>query len=109
MWHQPREPFLLHFRRDMVRQFVGRGALNRRVGECADAVELRLLQKIEQLLEFRFGLAGKADDEGAAQSQLRTNLAPLPDARQHIVRGGRRTSDRKITRLNSSHQKSSYA
>ena len=69
--HQAREAFLLHFGRHVIGQGVGRRAFHRRVGERADAIQLRLFQEIQQFLEFFFGLAGKADDEGAAQRQVR--------------------------------------
>ena len=78
--HETRTPFLLHLFRDLIRQRVGRRATHRRVGEAADAVELRLLQKFQQLLELRFGLAGKTDDEGAADRDIGT------DSRQRLMR-----------------------
>src|SRR6185437_10995309 len=34
----------------------------RRVGECADSLELDLREELEQLLELRLGLARKTDD-----------------------------------------------
>ena len=52
------------------------GAFDRRIGEAADAVELRLLEEREQLLELGLGLAGKADDERAADREVRADLAP---------------------------------
>ena len=57
-------------------QIVGRRALYRLVLEGADAVELRLIEPVEQELEILLGLAGKTDDEGRADRQLRAERAP---------------------------------
>ena len=45
---------------------LARGAVDRRIGEAADAVELRCLEEGEQLVELALGLAREADDERAA-------------------------------------------
>ena len=65
------------FLRHRIGQGVGRGAFDRRIGEAADAVELRFFEEVEQLLELGFGLAGKADDEGAADGEVGADLAPV--------------------------------
>src|ERR1700736_1870867 len=43
----------------------------------------------EQLCELLLGLPGKADDERAAQGEIRTLAAPAADARQRVLRMGR--------------------
>src|ERR1700741_1671891 len=83
--HEAAVALLLHRRRDVTRERVGGRALHRRVLEAADTVEPGLLQPREQLLELLLGLARKADDEGAAQRQLRALGAPLCDAPQRVL------------------------
>ena len=63
--------------------------VDRRVLEAADAVEPRLAQPVEQQFEVGFGLAREADDEGAAQRQVGTDLAPAPDALERVLGVGR--------------------
>ena len=55
--HEARAALLLDFFGDRIGQRVGRRAVDRRIGEAADAIELRLLEELEQLLELGFGLA----------------------------------------------------
>ena len=78
---------MLDIFRHRIGQLVGLGALDRRIGEGADAVELRLLEELQQQLEVLIGLAGKAGDEGAANSQFRADGAPGADARQDVLAG----------------------
>ena len=47
-------------------EIVGAGARDRLVFEGADAIELGLVEPVEQHAEILLGLAGKADDEGRA-------------------------------------------
>jgi hypothetical protein len=47
-------------------QVVGGGAFDRLEAETADAVELRLVQPVEEILEILLGLAGEAHHEGRA-------------------------------------------
>ncbi len=58
---------------------------DRLVFEAADAVDLGLVEPVEQIGEIRIRLAGKTDDEGRAQGQLRASLAPLRDPRQRLL------------------------
>ena len=83
--HEAGQPFLLHFLRHRVRQRIGRRAVHRRIGERADAIELRLVEEIEQLLELGLGLAGETDDEGRAQGQVRARCTPALHALQGAV------------------------
>ena len=55
--HEARAALLAYFFGNGIGQGVGRGAFDRRVGEAADAVELRFLEEVEQLRELRFRLA----------------------------------------------------
>src|SRR4029077_10399485 len=50
-----------------------------------DAIELRLIEPDEELTEFGFGLAGKPDDERAAQRELRALATPGADAPERIL------------------------
>ena len=84
--HEARAPLLLHRLGHRVGQRVGRGAVDRRIREAADAVELRCLEEREQLVELALGLAGKADDERAADREVGARRAPGPDARQRVSR-----------------------
>ena len=65
------------------------GARDRLVFEAADAIDLGFFEPVEQIGKIGIGLAGEADDEGRAQRQLRTLLAPLLDPRQRLVLRGR--------------------
>ena len=69
--HEMFEAVFLQFFRHRVRQLVGLRAVHRRIGERADAIQLGLAQEVQQFLELGIGLAGKADDEGAADGQVR--------------------------------------
>src|SRR6185437_7894382 len=74
--HETDPALFLHFLGDMSRERIGAGALDGRVLEAADTVELRLVHPVEQLLELRFGLAGEPDDESTADHQVGTGPAP---------------------------------
>src|SRR5207253_9895343 len=87
--HETRAALFLHRLGQRVRQLVRRRARDRRIGEAADAVELGLLQEVEELLELGLGLARKAGDEGRAQRYLGADRAPLPDALEHFLAGCR--------------------
>ncbi len=67
------------------RKLVRTRARNRLVAEAADAIELGLLEPIQQEAEVRFALAGKADDEGRADGQIRAYLTPAGDAPQYLL------------------------
>ena len=58
--HQTRAAFLRDRLRHRVRVGVCRRPVDWRVGETADPLELCRLEKLEQLLEFPFGLSGKS-------------------------------------------------
>src|SRR3546814_16444527 len=89
--HEARQPLLLHVLVDRVRQLVGLRTFHRRVGERADAVELRLVEEIQQLLELGLSLARKADDEGGADGEVRADRTPATDAFKRLCRSdGRR-------------------
>ena len=57
-------------------QGVGGGAADRLEAEGADAVELGLVEPVEQIVEILLGLAGEADDEGRADGDVGADLAP---------------------------------
>ena len=63
----------------MVGQGVGPCPCDVFVLEATDAVELRFVQPIEQVLEFRLGLTRVADDEGRAQGDVGADVAPCGD------------------------------
>jgi hypothetical protein len=50
--------------------------------EAAQAVDLRFLEEVQQVLEFRFRLARETGDEGRADGQVRIDGAPGLDAVQ---------------------------
>ena len=58
---------------------IGRSALDRGIGEAAQAINLRFLQKVEQVLEFFFGLTRKAGNKGRSDRNIRTHSAPGAD------------------------------
>ena len=58
-------------------QGVGGGALDRLEAEGADAVELGLVEPVEQIFEILLGLAGEADDEGRADGDVGADRAPV--------------------------------
>src|SRR3546814_16717813 len=64
--------------------------------EGADAVELRFVEPVEEILEIGLGFAGEADDEARADRDVGGDGAPVLEALKHL-------GDRKSTRLNSSH------
>ena len=78
--HEAVPALLLHLVRHRVADGVGGGAFDRLVLEAADARELRLLQPVEQELEILLRLAGEADDEGRADGEIGTDLAPALQA-----------------------------
>ncbi len=63
-----------------TRQGIGRRTLDRRIGKAANAIELGAANKVEQFGKLCLGLAGKADDEGAAQGEIRHLPPPLRNA-----------------------------
>ena len=71
----------------MVRQVVGARALDVLVLEAAHAIQLRLVQPVEQILELRLGFAGVADDEGRSKGDVGAGRAP---GRDLVERPGRR-------------------
>src|SRR5207248_1548158 len=62
------------------------GTLDGRVFEASHPVQLRLLHPLEQLFELGVRLAREADDEGAAQYEIRTLLAPRANAGEGVFR-----------------------
>src|SRR6267378_4203205 len=83
--HQPRATLFAYFAGKRTGQLVRFRALHRRIRKAADAVELGLLEKVEQLPEFVFGLARKTRDEGAADRDVRTDPAPGADAPEIVL------------------------
>src|SRR6202049_908024 len=69
--HEALIAFVLDLIRHRLGNRVGRGALDRRILETADAIEPGGIEPAQQLIEFGVGLAGKTDDKGAAQRQVR--------------------------------------
>src|SRR5690606_9507830 len=61
--HEARKALLLDVLVHRIGQIVRLRALHRRIGERADAVQLRFVEEVEEFLEFLLGLAGEADDE----------------------------------------------
>src|SRR5262249_40075557 len=70
---------------------IGRRAIDRGVLEAPDAVDLRLVEPREQLLEFLLALTRKADDETAAQRQIGSHAPPRLDAAQSVLAVSRTT------------------
>ena len=68
--HEARAAIFLDFFGHRIGQRIRRGAVDRRIGEAADAIELRGLEKREQFLELALGLAGKAGDERTADHEI---------------------------------------
>lgn len=57
----------------------GWGAGLRGVGEGADVVEALFLDEVQEFLEFAFGFAGVADDEGGAEGDVRHGVPDVLD------------------------------
>src|SRR5215212_9621030 len=91
--HEARATLFLDLLRHSIRQSIGCRAVNWRIGEAADPIELRFLQKPEQLFEVSLCLTRKSDDEGAADRDIRAHLAPAADAGE-IILHARRTFHR---------------
>ncbi len=70
-------------------QLIGFCSIHRAVLEATDAIQLRLVEKIEQQLEIFLGLAGEADNEGRTQGDLRADCAPGVNALQRPLDGTR--------------------
>src|ERR1700704_5970293 len=64
--HEAIPTLLLHLARDQRRKVVRNGAFYRLVTEAADAIELRLIEPVQQELKNLIALAPQADDEGGA-------------------------------------------
>src|SRR5271156_2361958 len=70
---------------DLEPEIVGAGARYRFVFEGADPIELRLVEPVEQQAKILLGLAGKPDDEGRPDRQLRADHTPGADALQRLL------------------------
>ncbi len=70
----------------MIGQIVCPRALDVLVLKAADAIQSRLVQPVQQGLEFGLGLAGIADDEGGSQGDLGADRAPGRDLVQRLRR-----------------------
>ena len=79
---------LFDFLRHRVRQRVRGRVAHGLVAEATDAVELGLLEPVEQRLKVLLGLAGEADDERRADGELGDRGAPLADPLQRLRLGG---------------------
>src|SRR4051794_14349393 len=77
---QPLESLALNGLVNVVGVLRRARALLRRIGECADALELHLLQKLEKLLELLLGLTREPDDAGGADRDVGNCIAEFPDA-----------------------------
>ncbi len=64
---------------------VGSRAVDRLVAEAADAIEPGVAEPVEEGLEIILALAREADDEGRADGEIGTDVAPAPDALQRLV------------------------
>ncbi|CAN0621223.1 protein of unknown function [Burkholderia multivorans] len=84
-FHEARAARLAHVVRQRAVQFVRARAFDRRIREAADAIQLCLADEVEQRLELLLGLAGEARDEGAADRQVRADLAPFLHALEHLL------------------------
>src|SRR5262249_18045562 len=89
MTHEAMPALLLDRLGNGGRKLVGARPRDRLVTEAADAIELRVIEPIEQESEILFTLAGKADDEGRADGEVRADLAPAGDALQGLLLSGR--------------------
>src|SRR5882724_9649711 len=83
--HQRVPAFLLDRVGHGVAERVRRRTGDRLIFEATDAVDLGFFEPVEQIGEVGIGFAGKTDDEGGTQRQLRAFLAPLLDPRQRLV------------------------
>ena len=71
----------------MRARVVGAGALDRRIFERTDPIELGLVEPREQLLELGLGLPRETDDEGAAKDQVRADTPPLTQPVERTLGG----------------------
>ncbi len=78
-FHEAVPAVLFDLGADVVGQGVGPCPCDVLVLEAADAVELRFIQPVEQVLEFFFGFTRIADDEGGAQGNVGADGPPCAD------------------------------
>ena len=57
-------------RRNLIRHFGGAASRFLRVGKDAHPIEFGFMNKFEKGIELGIGLAGEADDEGGANSEI---------------------------------------
>src|SRR5690606_3078757 len=77
--HEAAPALLAELLRHMAIQGVRARALDRRIGEASDAIELGLRDELEQVLELLLCFAGKPGDERAADREVGADRAPLAD------------------------------
>src|SRR4029079_7160417 len=75
LFHQLALAFLRHRFINFSVKLVGSRVLFIRIREHADAIKLRLAHAVSQLIEIFFALAGKSDNEGCADGNIRHALA----------------------------------
>ena len=88
-FHETGTARLAHFLGQHAWQIVGGSAFDGAIGKAAGAVDLRLADEVQQVLELFFGLAREAGNEGGANHQFGADLAPLSDAVQVLLARGR--------------------
>src|SRR5580704_9154091 len=87
--HETMPALLFHLGRHQRGEIIGERAVDRLIAEAADTIELGLGQPVEELSKVVLGLAGKPDDEGRADGQIRADVSPSPDALERLfLRGG---------------------
>src|SRR5690606_39219260 len=85
MRHEALPSILLDLVGNMVGQFVGACANDRRILEAPYAIQLSFGHPVQQVLEVFFGFTRQTYDESRAQGQVRTDLAPALDARHGAI------------------------
>src|SRR6266850_7270580 len=76
-----------HLGRDLIGVRHGRRPLFGRVGEDTEAVEADFVKELEQILERRLGLPGKADEDGGADGEPRDRVTECADDVSNPFRG----------------------
>src|SRR6202043_1774435 len=83
--HETVPALLLDRLGDRRTKIVRHRATDRLVAKAADTVELGLAEPVEQSYEIRFRFAGKANNEGRTDGEVRAALPPLADALERAL------------------------
>src|SRR3546814_9824482 len=82
--HDALVAFFLDLFGHLIVEGIGLRAGDGLEAEGADAVELRFVEPVEEILEITLGFAGEADDEARADRDVGGDGAPVLEALKHL-------------------------